>query len=253
MANSFFWYDVMTTDTAAAQAFYADVVGWQMQDAGAPGMPYTILAVDGMGVAGLMPIPSEAAGARPCWMGYIHVEDVDAMAERVKDEGGAIHRPPFDVPGVIRIAVVADPQGAVFMLGQPLSTEARPMPPAGSSGTIGWNELYALDAATAFGFYETLFEWTRGDAIDMGPMGAYQMFLTGGEMPAGGMMTKPAEVPNAFWNYYINVVSVEAAAARIKAGGGQVAMGPHEVPGGQWVLQAFDPQGGFFSLVSQQK
>jgi len=59
--NSFFWYDVMTTDTAAATKFYADVVGWTPQDSGSPG--YTALTVDGVGTAGLMAVPEDAARA----------------------------------------------------------------------------------------------------------------------------------------------------------------------------------------------
>ena len=126
MANPFFWYDVMTTDTAAGMAFYKDVVGWGSQDT-APDMHYTQLTVDGMGVAGLMPVPDHAKGVPPCWMGYIHVEDIDAKVAELTAAGGMVHRPPFDVPGVIRIAVVADPQGAGFMLGQPLTDEAMPL------------------------------------------------------------------------------------------------------------------------------
>ena len=80
MPHSFFWYDIMTTDTKAAEKFYAGVVGWKPQDSGSPG--YTSLTVDGMGVAGLMAVPQDAAamGARPAWMGYILVDDVAAMA-----------------------------------------------------------------------------------------------------------------------------------------------------------------------------
>lgn len=252
MPNPFFWYDLMTTDTAAAQSFYADVVGWGLEDAGAPGMPYSILTAGGVGVAGMMPIPERAQGAPPALMGYVHVDDVDAMLEKLTAAGGAIHRPAFDVPGVIRIAVVADPQGAVFMLGQPLSPPARAMPAPGTPGTIGWHELLAADWESVFGFYADLFGWTKTEAHDMGPMGTYQLFAADCEA-TGGMMTKPAAMPRPFWNYYIFVPSVTQAADKIRAGGGQVTMGPHEVPGGQWVVQGVDPQGGFFALVSNEK
>lgn len=103
MQGRFFWYDVMTTDTAAAAEFYRKAVGWQTQDSGTPGYDYTLFTVDGRGVAGLMPIPEDArkAGVPPCWMGYIAVDDVDATAVRLEREGGKVHRPPADVPGVI--------------------------------------------------------------------------------------------------------------------------------------------------------
>ena len=83
----------------------------------------------------------------------------------------------------------------------------------------------------------------------MGPMGVYQLFDVDGT-ESGGLMTKPPQVPAPFWTYYIQVDSVTASVEVIKAGGGTVMMGPHEVPGGSWIVQAQDPQGGFFALAS---
>ena len=86
----------------------------------------------------------------------------------------------------------------------------------------------------------------------MGPMGVYRMFDTGhGEQ--GGIMTRMPEAPMSFWLYYINVDSVDAAAERTKAKGGQVVNGPIEVPGGQWIVQATDPQGAMFALLSAKR
>src|SRR3954464_12155051 len=121
MPNSqanFVWHELMTTDADAAEAFYRDVVGWRTQDAGMPGMRYTILSVGEAGVGGIMTLPPDAcaAGARPGWIGYVGVDDVDAYAQRVKAAGGTVHKPPADIPGVGRFAVVADPQGANFVL-----------------------------------------------------------------------------------------------------------------------------------------
>jgi predicted enzyme related to lactoylglutathione lyase len=87
--------------------------------------------------------------------------------------------------------------------------------------------------------------------MDMGPMGTYQLFKTsaGGES-IGGIMTKPPNIPAPFWTYYFQVDGIQAAAARITAAGGSVINGPMEVPGGSWVVQALDPQGAMFALVS---
>ena len=73
MATSFLWYELMTTDTAAAEAFYRAVVGWTSADAGGPNAGYTIFSADGRGVGGMMTIPAEAcaAGKGPGWMGYV--------------------------------------------------------------------------------------------------------------------------------------------------------------------------------------
>ena len=139
MQGSFFWYDVMTTDTKAVAKFYADVVGWTAQDSGNPDMEYTIFHLGQRGVAGLMPIPEEMAkaGGRPAWLGYIFVDDVDMMAASVEAEGGKLLKGPITVPGIIRFAVVADPQGAGFLIATPLVKEAPPPIAPGTPGTIG--------------------------------------------------------------------------------------------------------------------
>lgn len=95
MANKFFWYDVMTTDTKAAREFYCHVVGWNAQDSSTGGKEYTTFAVDGQGVAGLLAIPEEArrAGAPPMWTGYIAVDDVDEAVARLEREGGKVVAP----------------------------------------------------------------------------------------------------------------------------------------------------------------
>jgi len=248
MQGQFFRYDVMTTDTKAAARFYREVIGWGTQDAG---HGYSLFTVGDRGVAGLMAIPEQAKGVPPCWMGYIWADDVDAMAARLEKEGGKIHRPPTDVAGVIRFAVVADPQGAGFLIAKGMNPDAKPLA-IGTPGTIGWRELYAAEWKSAFAFYEKLFGWTKADAIDMGPMGTYQLFATGAQ-PVGGMMTKPDAVPVPNWGYYINVEAIDAAAARVKAAGGSILNGPHEVPGGQWIIQCLDPLGAYFALVAPKR
>jgi uncharacterized protein len=252
MPNPFFWYELMTSDPEAARKFYSDVVGWTAKDSGVPG--YTIFNVQDQGVAGLMQILEEvvAQGGRPAWMGYILVDNADAMAERIKQEGGTVHHGPFDVPGVIRIAPVSDPQGVAFMIGQPLTDGPQPLNDGTANGTVGWHELYANEWESDFAFYEKLFGWTKAETHDMGPMGIYQLFAAGGR-PIGGMMTKPPQVPVPHWGFYFNVEAIDTATDRLKAAGGTVRNGPMQVPGGQWIVQAMDPQGAAFSLVASKR
>jgi hypothetical protein len=249
-ANTFVWYELMTTDLHAAQAFYADVVGWNTQDSGMPGMRYTRMLADSTPVAGAMTLPQEVCdtGGRPGWMGYIGVPDADAAVEKLTQAGGKVHRPPADIPGIGRFAVVADPQGATFALFQPHGGAQEPASPM-SPGHVGWHELYAGDGAEAFAFYSGQFGWSKGDAMDMGPMGVYQLFQAGG-LPIGGMMTKPPAIPQPYWGFYFTVPEINAAVDRVKSGGGQVLNGPMEVPGGAWIIQGLDPQGAAFALVA---
>lgn len=253
--GKFIWYDVMTSDPKAGAAFYRHVVGWSAQEFPmANGTSYTVFSQGSVMVGGLMAIPDDAhaMGVKPCWSGYIAVEDVDADAARVVAAGGAIHKPPEDIPNVGRFAVAADPGGAVFLLFKPNSDET-PTPVAPMTpGHVGWHELYAADLDRDFAFYAGLFGWTKQRAMDLGGMGTYQTFAIAGA-ESGGMMNRPPQVPVTCWNYYIVVPSVAAAAARIVEHGGQVMMGPQEVPGGAWIVQARDPQGAAFALISGQK
>lgn len=254
--DHFIWYELMTSDQAAAEKFYRAVVGWEMADAGQPGMRYTILSAGGRGVGGLMALPAEAcaAGAKPGWMGYIAVADTDAVAKRITASGGKVLRDPDDIPNVGRFAVVTDPGGAAFMLLTPLPREEQMQPvEPNTPGHIGWHELYAANGQeAAFAFYAAQFGWTTLDTLDMGPMGKYRIFGADG-LSFGGMMDKPTNVPASAWAFYINVDGIDAAVDRIKANDGQVLMGPHEVPGGSWIVQAFDPQGASFALVSRTR
>ena len=100
--GSFVWYELMTTDTKAAKAFYGSVIGWGAQSADQPSMEYTMLKAGENPVAGLMTLPEEVrkAGGRPGRVGYVAVDDVDTSAAQVTKEGGTLHRPPNDIPGM---------------------------------------------------------------------------------------------------------------------------------------------------------
>lgn len=250
-ACPFVWYELMTTDAEAAAAFYAKVVGWTPADSGMPGMSYTLLKLGETSIGGVMALDPAAcsAGARAAWGGYVGVADVDAAAEKLKAAGGRVNFGPEDIPGVGRFAAVTDPHGAAFYLFKGNDGEMPPSPPVGTPGTVGWHELHAGDGAAAFAFYSAQFGWTKDTAIDMGPMGVYQLFAAGGAA-IGGMMTKTADMPAPTWLYYFCVDRADAAVGRVTAAGGQVLMGPHEVPGGSWIVQCLDPQGAAFAMVA---
>jgi len=243
----FVWYELLTTDVAAAKAFYTNVVGWGTQDASTSGQAYTLFTVDKAFASGLMSLPEEAkkAGATPRWIGYVGVNDVDATVDTVKRRGGAVHVPPTNVPNMSRFSVVADPQTASLAVikwlkpGQPPAEQGKP-------GRVGWHELFTTDWEKAFAFYGALFGWQKADA-HASPLGTYQLFSAAGQT-IGGMFSKPPTVPAPFWLYYFNVGNIDVAAERVRASGGQVLEGPLEVPGGSWIVRCMDPQGATFAL-----
>lgn len=249
-SGGFVWYELMTGDVEAASAFYAAVAGWRIEGAGVPGMNYRIAKTGEYRVAGLTGWPEGDETRPPMWFGYILVEDVDAAAKRLREAGGAVHREPVDLPGVGRFAIVADPQGAGFMLFKGVG-DAPPEPAANTPGTIGWHELHTTDWKAAFAFYRELFGWQESVANDMGPFGIYQTFSVAGTW-TGGLMNGGGS-PEPHWLYYINVDDVDAAASRITDAGGHVVHGPHQVPGGSWVIMGKDPQGADFAVTGARR
>lgn len=244
--GNFVWYELITGDPAAAEDFYAKVVGWKMVDSSITGTRYTLAQVGDRPVAGVMGFPPGVPDPRPAWMGYILVDDVDAMTDRVKQAGGACYRAPDDIPGVGRFSVVADPQGAVFMLFRgdgPPPAELAP----GTPGRPAWHELHAHDWEKAFAFYEGLFGWKKAEALDMGPMGTYQIFATD-DLSVGGMLSNP-DIPQPAWLFYFVVENIDAAVERLTSAGAKLINGPVEVPGEMWIINAIDPQGAMFALV----
>ncbi|MBW0144165.1 VOC family protein [Sphingomicrobium clamense] len=251
MANAhgdFVWYELLTEDPDTAAVFYNKVIGLEAADSGMEG--YTLFnAPDGTQVAGMMKIDDDmkAGGARPAWMGYVEVDDVDASAEKAKSLGGAVHIEPRDIPGVGRFAMLADPAGAPFYI---MSTEegdqSESFKADRTPGHVGWNECLAGKPDDAVGFYGELFGWTRGEAMDT-PQGPYQMYGKD-ETMLGGMTQAGGEMP-AMWNYYWWSDGVEDAVERLKEAGGQLFHGPQEIPGGDVIIFATDPQGAMFCLV----
>jgi hypothetical protein len=249
--GKFVWYDQMSNDLAGAEKFYSKVVGWTLAPNTMNAQKYTLLKAGETMVGGLMPIPQEAAGIPPAWMGYIAVDDVKACADKVKAAGGAIHRPPTEIPNIGTFAVAGDPSGAGFLLFKGDGDEA-PMQDPMKPGYIGWHELHGDDPEKSLAFYSGLFGWTKGEALEMGAMGTYQIFTTKGQQ-SGGMMKRMAQEPATHWLYYITVDAIDAAQERVKSAGGQVINGPMQVPGGSWIINGLDPQGAMFALVAPKK
>jgi uncharacterized protein len=257
--SKFIWHDLMTSDINASEKFYSEVIGWDTVDSGMPDGNYRLCNVgkatpDGMnGVGGIMGFrPEDDKKVPPFWSGYIHTPDVGAAAKQAEKLGGKIFREPTVVPETVEFAILIDPTGAMFNIMRPIPQGELAVHPPGTPGTMGWNELHAGDWKRAWDFYEGMFSWKKAETVDMGPMGTYQTFGLDG--PAfGGMMNKHPDMPMPGWIYYWNVESIEAAVKRIDNAKGKVLMGPHQVPGGSWVINAMDPQGGMFAAVSANK
>lgn len=250
--GSFVWYDLMTPDVAGARAFYGPLLGWEA--GGGVVSDYHEIVHEGVHLGGMMQLSPEmqAAGARPAWLGYIAVIGIEAVAERISADGGAIHKPVGALPGVGKFAIVSDPQRAVFYLfeSESGSVDVRPAPLM-TPGHAGWHELLTSDPDAAFDFYSRHFGWTKGTAIEMGPMGTYQIFKDGAQ-DEGGIMRAPDPAIPSHWQFYFMAPDIGASTARVTELGGKVLHGPQEVPGGAWIIQGEDPQGVRFALVGMR-
>ena len=246
------WYELMTTDMKGAEAFYRNVIGWKTTPFDGASAPYTIFNRGGdVGIGGVMKKPDDVK-APPFWAMYVGVPKLEEAAADIKRLGGKPHTEVIEIPTVGRMQMMMDPQGAAFYIFQPASKEQRPEN-APEVGEASWHELLTTDVKAAMKFYEQAFNWQPSQTMDMGPMGTYQMFNRPHGM-IGGMMKKPPEMANVppNWLIYFRVPDVDAAVGRIKTNGGKVVNGPNEVPGGDRVLTATDPQGAVFGLHSKK-
>ena len=253
MSAGFIWHELMTSDPGDAKAFYAAVMGWTPEPFPGTSVNYTVMKVGERGVAGIMQIPeaAKAGGMPPKWVGYIQAGDIDAEVAALQRAGGTLHRGPEEIGGGVgRFAVTSDPQGALYMLLEPQMPAQPPVPPM-MPGHVGWNELMTDDWEKAFDYYSGLYGWTKGNGMDMGDMGIYQLVaLEGTDM--GAMMNRPSRIPVS-WGFYFIVDGLDAAVKRVTDNGGKITMEPMEVPGGQWVANCADPQGAHFGMVSDKK
>ena len=261
MANAhgdFIWYELMTPDPAGAKAFYDAVVGWNMAAQGSPmpgGVEYReILAQDGSHAGGVLTLTPDMAqgGARPAWIGYVGVENVDEAVARAQEAGGSVLMEPMDMEGIGRMALIADPFGApIYVMRGHADMDSKAYQMM-SPGHVAWNELSTPDPDAARSFYYALFNWTDGEAMPMGELGTYQMFDQNGQS-IGGIMRMPEETMPPSWLYYIAVRDIDEAHRTIGAQGGQVLAEPQEVPGGMFCINAVDPQGAMFAVVGARR
>lgn len=248
--GSFIWYELMTPDPDGSKAFYDAVVGWDIEAKPSGELDYRMITIPGGGNAGgVMRLTDDmtANGARPIWLGYVGVDDVDDTVTALKSAGGGVILPPWSVEGVGRMAMVRDPVGTPFYVMRGASDADSDAFSVDALGHVGWNELSTSDLDGARHFYPKLFGWIDREFMDMGPMGEYRFLDHHGTRLGAMCGVGPGSTPG--WRYYFRVESVGASIKQIEAGGGSVVMGPHDVPTGDTIVIAKDPHGAEFSLV----
>jgi uncharacterized protein len=242
------WFELGTTDQAAAKQFYTQLLGWTFNDSPmGPNEFYTMFQLNGKdtGAAYTLPAKLTDQGVPPHWNVYFSVPDVDRSAAQAVELGGTIVQPPFDVMDFGRMAIAMDPGGAVFSMWQAKKHSGAGV--MGEDNTVCWSELATRDAAKVRDFYTGLFGWqTKGSAN----MATYIEFSAGGQ-PRGGLLPMDDNwkgIPSQ-WGIYFMVPDCDAAMAKAKELGAKVCYGPHDGPGVGRFAGLFDPQGAPFSII----
>lgn len=244
------WVDVAVPDVEAAVGFYGSLFGWDIpetENAEQTG-GYRQAVLRGKPVAGLMPLMQE--GQQPAWSTYVAVDDVDAAVARAQGAGGSVLVEPMDVLELGRMAVFADPQGAVFGVWQAGTFVGAEV--VNEAGALVWNQLDTRDTAGAKEFYGAVFGWSFEDNEYEGT-GTYTS-IKSGQAAIGGMLDMTGRVPDEVppnWLAYFAVEDVDATVEALEGAGGGVALGPVDIVAGR-IAVVTDPGGAAFALIKPQ-
>ena len=241
------WIDLGTSDVDGAAAFYRNLFGWDIPDDAPDTGGYRMCTLRGRPVAGLG--PQQNPDQPPWWTTYISVRSVDETAAVIVADGGTIVVPPMDVMEFGRMAVAADPCGAVFSLWQAGTHKGAGL--MYEPGTLCWNELSTRHPVEHVSFYTAVFDW---EAFRTGGPAPYTEFhlhgnAIGGMMEMGAMF--PPDMPES-WTVYFAVADCDASAAKVAELGGALLVQPTDVPPGRFAV-CQDPQGAVFQILQMNQ
>jgi predicted enzyme related to lactoylglutathione lyase len=242
------WVELQTSDAPAAKQFYGALFGWTYDDRPIDDTNvYSLAQVRGLDVAAITGLGEQAAqGVPPHWNSFVTVDDVEAATAKVSPAGGTVIMEPFDVFEEGRMAVVADPSGAVFELWQPKQHIGASL--VNEHGAFTWTELITPDIPKAAAFYKAVLGW--GATTSDGDM-PYTEFKLGGESIAGGMNPPMPGIPPS-WGIYFAVDDTDAIVASATALGGTLAHGPVDIEPGRFAVLT-DPQGAYFNVIKMSQ
>jgi predicted enzyme related to lactoylglutathione lyase len=241
----FCWIELATSDAEAAKAFYGEVFGWSFRDNDMGEMgKYTIFLKRDRDAAAAYPLmpDQKAQGVPPNWASYVAVLSAEDTAAKAQSLGATVIAPPFDVNDFGRMAVLQDPQGAVFCIWEPKTHIGVTI--FGEDGSLCWNELATKDPAASLDFYSKLFGWT-------GKVSPEYTEIHLGETGIGGMRTIAEGDPTPpNWMPYFLVNDCNAVTDKVQARGGNVCVPPTDIPHVGRFSVVNDPQGAFFAMIT---
>lgn len=245
------WVELHTPDQRAAGAFYAELLGWNI-DVNPIGDEdvYLIGQKEGDAIAGIAALMTDLADHPPFWAVYLATDDVDAATAKVEAAGGKVDMEPFDVMSFGRMSAVQDPSGARINFWQ--ANEHIGSARANEAGAPVWNELVTPEVEKALPFYaDVLGMGSEASSMEPMPDGSTYTILTdvSGRQVAGAM-TPPMPGLPPHWNVYFQVDDVDATVAKAVELGGSAVAPAFDVPGVGRMAVLADPQGGMFNVMA---
>jgi uncharacterized protein len=246
------WFELATTDQAAAKNFYTSLFGWSSNEFPmSPGEVYTTFQLNGKDAAAAYTIRREqqSQGVPPHWMVYIAVDNADTVGSRAAELGGKLLTPAFDVMDLGRMAVIADPAGAVFSVWQPKKNKGVGI--TGENGTVCWADLNTPDPSTARRFYHELLGWNFVE--DEKDTSGY-LHIKNHEQFIGGVPAASQRDPHTppHWMIYFQVADCDASTAKAKQQGGEILLPPTDLENVGRFSILKDPQGVAFALFQPE-
>jgi len=240
--GTFCWIDLSTSDSDGAKAFYGGLFGWEFREDEIPGGGvYTMCFAHGDDVAAIAQQDQQPAH----WNNYVAVTSAEATVERARELGATVIEEPFDVMEFGRMAVFADPGGAMLCVWEP--REHIGAGRVNDLGCMGWNELQTRDPEAAGEFYSGLFGWGI-EPIEQDGMLVYTTIENAGSQNGGFMpMSEERGDAPSFWLPYFTVSSCDGAVAKARGSGGALFAGPMDLPAGRIAVLG-DPQGAAFAV-----
>ena len=234
------WHDLITPNLAQSQAFYSSVFGWQFQ---VVNDSYTLASLDGKLIAGMAELDNKQNASH--WLSLISSKDIAAVSEKTIKAGGKVLVSSTEIKGRGTIAVLEDPQGAVFSLINTVNGD--PEAQQTDNGWI-WQEVWSDNPEQSKAFYQSLGNYSAQSK----PLnnGNYSYLALNGT-PAIGFVKKPdAEIGNT-WVNYIKVADVDATLLKVTAAGGIVLMAPNDKVRNGSVAIIRDPAGAGIVIQEQ--
>jgi predicted enzyme related to lactoylglutathione lyase len=233
--GTFSWSELVTSDADAAKGFYTALFGWHYDDQPIPDSPpYSLARRDGKTAAALFASDRQP----PHWNCYVTVSSADETANLAREAGANVMAEPFDVMDAGRMAVFADPAGAVLSLWEPRASIGAEL--VNTPGALTWNDLVVPDAGPVRPFYAAVFGWTFEEIPEAG---GYTI-IRNGDRSNGGIMPRADTPPG--WMPYFGHEDVDRLAAEVEGLGGRPLSEVARMPQGS-IVAIQDPQGAVFA------